>query len=86
MRRSSPYHGLKWLVEAKWPSNAFFEVIAGFNHDRVAKSYADECMAGAPPINGKPWSYRVRERDGRGKWTVIHEAGQHRIKQKLEGE
>lgn len=75
MRRASPYHGLRWTVEVKWPGNAFYEVIAAYNHDRIAKEYADTCMANASPIDGKRWAYRVRERDGRGKWSVIHEAG-----------
>lgn len=71
MKRTSPYFGLKWLVEVKWPSSFGFEVISAYNHDRVAREYADSCFKAQSPIDGKPWVYRVRERQG-NKWVVVH--------------
>lgn len=74
MRRSSRYHPLQWVVEVQWPGSPTWEPMAAFNHDRVAGRYADECVAGTTPINGEPFRYRVVERDGRGKFDVIHKA------------
>lgn len=70
MRRTSPYFALKFVVEVQWPSNPFFETIAGFNDQGVAEKYAADCADAHKPIDGKHWVYRVRERTGKG-WQQV---------------
>jgi hypothetical protein len=60
MRRTSKYYELKYVVECKPPSQAFFEPIAAFNSSEVAASYAKDCRRG----NGPKWDYRVQTRHG----------------------
>lgn len=69
MTRNSKYYGLKWLVECKPGAQPFFETIAAFNSDRIAKGYADDCMK----ANRGSYVYRVMERRTNGQWKVIHE-------------
>lgn len=58
MRNPIPYR-----VECRPLGQAFFEVIAGFNHQKVALHYATDCQ-----VTNQPYDYRVTYR---GK--VVHD-------------
>ncbi len=62
MRRTSKYYELKWVVECR-STYVFFETIAAFDHEGVAKGYAKDCAKVNPE-----YQYRVLSRDGKGKW------------------
>lgn len=66
MKRSSKFYPLKWLVECKPSGQHFFEVIAGFNHDRVATSYAKDCFKANPEF-----VYLVMERNAGGGYKQL---------------
>ena len=44
-------------VECKWPHNSYFEVIAAFNAEKIAVTYATDCQAA-----NKFLVYRVTKR------------------------
>ena len=44
-----------FIVECKWSNNGYWEVIAAFNVDSVAKWYAQECQKNNPSLE-----YRTR--------------------------
>lgn len=68
MTHASKYFTLKWVVECKPGVQPFFETIAAFNSDRIAKHYADDCSA-----ENRSYAYRVMQRFSNGQWKVIYE-------------
>jgi hypothetical protein len=66
MRRSSPYHVLKYVVRCRWPQNTWFEPIAAFNSEGIARDYAQEAR-NRSKRQLIDLNYDVCERDGRGK-------------------
>lgn len=69
MRRSNPYHALKWIVQVKWPNKPFYENIAAFDSERIANEYADDAAERARKICIN-FAYRVCERQSDGKLVV----------------
>jgi hypothetical protein len=65
MKRSSPFFGLKYLVQCR-DFRPFYETIAAFNYDGAAHGYAKDC-AKTNTLN----FYRVMERDSRGRLTEL---------------
>lgn len=57
MKTSSPYYHLKFIVQAK-KTTTFFEPIAAFDHEAVARDYAELCARTSPLAE-----YRVMQRD-----------------------
>ena len=68
MERASKYYTLSYVVECKWPHNPFYEQIAAFNSDVVAKQYCDNCAKANPKFQ-----YQVLARKGT-KWILVHPA------------
>lgn len=68
MNRLSRYFSLKFIVECRWPSNAYWEVICAWDHEEVAVEYAQAIKNRQPTFR-----YRVREREARGKWRLVKE-------------
>lgn len=66
MRRTSRYHALQWIVECQPAGQAFFESIAAFNSQEVAKDYAYDCHRDKQRVGGvaAKYKYRVLERRG----------------------
>lgn len=48
-------NALTYVVLCKWPDSHYWETIAAFNSERVARQYAKECNT--PPRDG--WEYRI---------------------------
>lgn len=71
MQRSSRYYDLAFIVECKPPGRGFFEQIAAFNSDTIAKKYADDCYKAKFYLYGRS-EYRVMQRKGSGKYVCIH--------------
>lgn len=63
MRRSSPYYQLKYVVGCKWPQNGFYEPIAAFDSEKIAREYASSRCGLALAYQ---MHYRVMERTGTG--------------------
>lgn len=68
MKRTSPYHPLRWVVEVHghcgFPG---WETIAGSNAETVAKDYERRCQLAAP----RGVTYRTLTRRNRGIWDTV---------------
>ena len=51
------YPELKWVVFCMWRNLSYWEPIAAFNSESVARSYMDECEY----VNGAFVTYKVEE-------------------------
>lgn len=66
MSYSREYKALPFVVECRWPHNAYWETIAAFDCYEAAHDYGKRCYDNNRA--GK-LAYRMRSRDGRGKWS-----------------
>lgn len=67
MKRSSPYHPLKWRVD--WSTGHYWETIAAFNSETIALKYAADCRKGYQGSPNPP-AYRTMIRTAKG-WKTI---------------
>lgn len=71
MRRSSRYFPLQWVVEVHGHCGApFWETLAAFNSESVAKAYSAACQTAANRARAGS-TYRVMVRRSRGVWDTV---------------
>ena len=46
------------VVQCKWPEKPFYETIAAFDNERIARDYMNDCAKGAK-VSRIPFSYRL---------------------------